>query len=92
MPRRKTAADAAAGQLILAVQKVWGRRLGTDQAAAAEAAMNRAHDLHQAARRGTLEHLLGNTTAADFIGRDWIECHPEVKQAVDGLQVAREQA
>jgi hypothetical protein len=92
VPRRKTATEVAAGQLVLAIQKIWGQRVGTDRAAAAEAAMNRAHELHQAARRGTLEHLLGNTTAADFIGREWIECHPGIKKAADGLQAAREQA
>ena len=91
MPRKKTATDLEAGRLVLAVQKVWGYRLGTDQAAAAEAAMNRAHDLQQAARSGTLEHLLGSTTATDYVGRNWVECHPGVKQAAESLEAARKQ-
>src|ERR1700722_10173777 len=92
MPRKKTATDLAAGRMVLAIQKVWGSRLGTDKAAEAEAAMNRAHDLHQAARRGTLENLLGISTAADYVGRGWVECHPGVKQAAESLEAARKLA
>jgi hypothetical protein len=88
MPRKKTATDVAAGHLVLAIQKVWGYRLGTNQAAAAETAMNRAHELQQAARGGKLEQLLGVGRAADFLGRDWVECHPGVKQAAEKLEAA----
>jgi len=89
MPRKKTATDIAAGRLVLAIQKIWGYRLGTDQAPAAEVAVNRAHDLHQAARGGKLEQLLGVGHTADYIGRDWVECHPGVKQAAEKLEAAR---
>jgi hypothetical protein len=89
MPRKKTPTDVAAGRLVLAIQKVWGYRLGTNQAAAAEAAMNRAHDLQQAARSGTLEQLLGTRNTADYVGRDWVECHPGVKQAAANLEASR---
>jgi hypothetical protein len=86
VPRKKTPADIAAGKLVLAIQNVWGYRLGTDQAADAEAAMNKAHELHQAAVAGKLHQILGNDSVVDYIGRAWVECHPSVKESVETLE------
>jgi hypothetical protein len=89
MPRKKSPQRVAAGQLVLAIQKVWNYRLGTDQADAAYRVMELAHGLVQAAASGTLEQLLGNRSVAEHLGIDWVSCHPSVMTAVAALEQAR---
>jgi hypothetical protein len=88
VPRARTKADSAAGKLISAVQKVWAYRFGTDQAAEADAVMNRAHDLHLAILAGRLDEVLSGRTIRDYLGADWIMCHPGVDKAVKSLESA----
>jgi hypothetical protein len=55
MLRYRTPADTAAGKLVLAVQKVLGSQWhDMDRYYFAEAVMNRAHKLHQAAIQSRL--------------------------------------
>jgi hypothetical protein len=88
MTRRRTPAALAAGKLISSIQKVWDYRTGTEQAADAEAVMNRAHDIYQAILCNRLSEVLAGRSLRDYLGRDWVSCHPGVQQGVARLEVA----
>ena len=86
MPKKRTPQLKAAGQLILAIQKVQNYRAGTKQADEAHAIMNRAHDLHLAASAGNILAVLGRNSVAQYLGADWVACHPGVVAAVAALE------
>lgn len=88
MPRSRSAVESAAGKVISAVRKVWTYRLGTDQAAMAEATMNLAHDLQAAVRKHQLTELLSGRTVRAYLGEDRISSHPGVDEAVRKLERA----
>jgi hypothetical protein len=88
MPRKRTPANRAAGKLISAVQKVWSYRAGTEQEAEVEAVMNRATELAQAISFGRLEQMLSGRSMRDYLGADWVACHPGVDRAVRTLESA----
>jgi hypothetical protein len=88
MARVRTTAESAAGKVISAIQRVWTHRLGTDQASEAESVMNRAHDLLTATRNGQSEPVLAGRTVRDFLGSDWVSCHPGVERAVAEFQAS----
>jgi hypothetical protein len=86
MPKQKTPQLKAAGRLILAIQKVENYRAGTEQAHEAHVVMNRAHDLHMAAGAGSILAVLGGKSIAQYLGADWVACHPGVVAAVAALE------
>ena len=86
MPKKKTPQLKAAGQLVLAIQKVQNYRAGTEQAEQAHVIMNRAHDLHMAAGAGNILVKLGGKSVAQYLGADWVACHPGVVVAVAALE------
>ena len=88
MARVRTTAESAAGKLVSAIQKVWTYRIGTDQALEAESVMNRAHDLLSATRSGELNRLLAGRSVQDFLGADWVSCHPGVIRAAAAFQAS----
>jgi hypothetical protein len=45
--------------------------------------MNRAHDIHQAILSNRLSQFLASRSVRDYLGADWVSCHPR------GLQVPR---
>jgi len=85
MPRTRSSTEIAAGQLVSTIQKVWTYRAGTEQVAAAESVMNRAHDLLKAVKGGQLEALLAGQSVQEYLGSDWVKSHPGVARAVSDL-------
>jgi hypothetical protein len=88
MPRNRTRLKIAGGRLVSAVQKVWLHRIGTEQAATAEAAMNRAHVLLEGIREKRLKAILDGKSPRDYLGRDWVSRHATVERAVGELEAA----
>ena len=86
MGRFRTPQEKAAGQLISAVQKVWGDYAGEPGAQVSEDAMHRCHDFLLAAKQGTLVSLLNGQSVADYIGPAWVRRHPQVLPAIRALE------
>jgi len=60
MPRKRALVETASGKLVSAIQKEWGKDLGTAQAEISEYVMDSAHALLQAAHGDRLEEELGD--------------------------------
>ena len=90
MTKSRTKVEAAAGQLISAVQKDWGAELGESQAVASDDVLDKAHELLQAAKARNLGELLNGRTVAEFMGELWLERHPSIKAAVSFLEAELE--
>jgi len=86
MPRKKTPQQSAAGQLVLAIQKVQSFRSGTEQWNEAQVVMDRAHELHLASIAGTLAQVLKGKSIAQYLDDNWVACHPGVVAAVKALE------
>lgn len=87
MPKQRSELEAAAGQLVLVIQKELGREIGESSAPESEAVMNTSHGLLQAAKRGELEAELGGRTVAEYLGKSWVGRHPQVMPAVKRIEV-----
>ena len=88
MARVRPTAEAAAGKLISAIENVWVYRMGTDQTPEAESVMNRAHELFSATCSGQLKRVLAGRSVRDFLGADWVSCHPSVERAAAEFQAS----
>ncbi len=88
MTKRRTAAEAAAGKLISAIQKEWGEELGEPTADEGEDVMGKGHDLLKAAKESELRKLLSGRTVTEFLGRSWVEGHRSVIPAIEALEEA----
>ena len=88
MTPQRTAQEAAAGKLISAIQKEWTAELGEPCAYQSEQAMNRAHDLLQAAKAGTVRDCLNGQTVAQFLGQNWVMQHARVLPSITALQAS----
>ena len=86
MKSQRTAQEAAAGKLISAIQKEWTAELGEPRADQSEQAMNRAHDLLQAAKTGTVRECLNGQTVAQFLGQSWVQQHAAVGPFITSMQ------
>lgn len=86
MPRQKTAAEAAAGKLVSAVQKVWIEQAGEPEARLSEEMLHRSHLLLHAAKQCTLSTELGDKSVAEWLGADWVRANPRVLPAIARLQ------
>ena len=86
MTAQRTAQEAAAGKLISAIQKEWTAELGEPHADQSEQAMNRAHDLLQAAKAGTVRECLNGQTVAQFLGQNWVMQHARVLPSITALE------
>ena len=86
MTPQRTAQEAAAGKLISAIQKEWTAELGEPRADQSEQAMNRAHDLLQAAKTGTVRECLNGQTVAQFLGQSWVQQHAAVGPFINSMQ------
>lgn len=86
MPRKRNPQQVAAGKLVLAIQKVQSYRAGTSQWHEAGEVMGRAHELHQAAVAGRLAGALSGKTIAQYLGANWVACHPGVMSAIEVLE------
>ena len=88
MVRARSETELAAGKLISAIQKEWGKELGWPGAEESEAVMSKGHDLLQAGKAEALQALLAGRSVAEYIGCVWLEKHASVKPAVDTLEQA----
>ena len=82
----RTPIEIAAGKLISAIQKEWTAELGEPRADQSEQAMNRAHDLLQAAKTGTVRECLNGQTVAQFLGQSWVQQHAAVGPFINSMQ------
>ena len=82
MPRTRTAVEALAGQLILAIQREWHAEAGEAVASESEDVMGRAHVLLQAAKADDLASALGERSVEEYLGSVWLSTHPAVMPAV----------
>jgi hypothetical protein len=88
MTKKRTEIEAAAGRLICAIQKEWGKELAEPVAMASEEAMNKGHDLLQAATGKEVQKILNSQAVMDYIGRSWVEKHRSVLPAIEALEEA----
>jgi len=88
MAKHRTESEIAAGQLISAIQKEWGKELGNNNAPVSEAVMDLAHELLQAKSTENIKSILGQRTVAEFLGELWVARHPSVIPAIKGLEEA----
>jgi len=86
MPRKKTPADIAAGQLVLAVQKVQNEHAGTEKGYEADAVLQRAHELHMAAVSGSLQAKLNGRNVMQYLGPQWVMLNPQVLAYIATLE------
>jgi len=89
MTKKRTDTEAAAGKLILAIQKEWGEELGHPVAAESEEVMGKGHDLLKAAKANELRKVLDGRTVSEYLGPSWVERHPSVTPAIEALEAAK---
>ena len=81
-----TPIEIAAGKLISAIQKEWTAELGEPCAAQSERAMNRAHDLLQAAKTGKVAECLHGQSITQYLGQSWVQQHAAVMPFITSMQ------
>lgn len=87
MPKHRSELEAAAGQLILAVQKEWENDFFAGAGPENEAVVGTCHELLQAAKASALDTLLAGRSVAQHLGESWVARHPSVIPAVKELQL-----
>jgi hypothetical protein len=88
MTKKRTEIRKAAGKLVLAIQKEWIREAGNLWQHKSEEVMNHAHDLLAASSAKEMKELLGQKSVKMFLGNFWVEEHPAVRSAIEGLESA----
>lgn len=86
MSPARTPIEIAAGKLISAIQKEWTAELGEPCAAQSERAMNRAHDLLQAAKTGKVAECLHGQSITQYLGQSWVQQHAAVVPFINSMQ------
>jgi len=86
MPKHRTPLEAAAGQLVLAIQKEWNAEIGEPTAARSEEVMDLSQTLLQAATTGSLANALASKSVSTFLGEQWVREHPAVLPYVEALE------
>jgi len=86
MPRHRTPLEAAAGQLISAIQREWSAEAGEPSFAVSEQVMHSSHDLLQAAKSGSIASVVGPGSVSEFLGRQWVQEHPSVWPHIRALE------
>ena len=82
MPRKRSPTQAAAGKLVLAVQRVLTAQLGEVIAKDSEQVMHRAHELLAAVNRGDTMSVLESRSVTAYLGNAWVRAHPEVMPCI----------
>ena len=59
--------------------------MGEPAAAYSEEAMDRAHEMLQAAAQNRLPELLQGRSITEYLGCDWVATHPKVTPAIQAL-------
>ena len=89
MPRKRTPADAAAGKLILELQRAAARHWDSlEKHYFADAVVSRAHDIHQAIIGKRLPEALGSRTIRQYLDAGWVLDEPGVQVALQHLESA----
>lgn len=88
MGRKHKLGEAAARNVISAVQRSCGEDAGIEQGGAVNGILNRVHDIHQAIILGSLGDLLAGRTIREYIGADWVSRHRGVERAIRALEAA----
>ena len=86
MTIKKSQIESAAGKLISAIQKEWGKELGGPEADISEEIMNKGHDLLNAAKNNNLGEVLNGMSVSQYLGDLWIQKHQSVKQAISDFE------
>lgn len=86
MSRRRTPLEAAAGQLISAIQHEWGAETGEPSAVISEEVMHSAHALLQAAKGGSIACVVASGSVSEFLGKQWVQEHPRVWPHIQALE------
>ena len=86
MPRNRSDIQRAAGKLISSIQKEWTKLLGCPGAEVSEEVMHNSHKLLGAASDGRLREFLSDRTIEDYLGRNWVRAHPEIRPEIKALQ------
>ena len=92
MPKKKTELERAAGKLISAIQKEWGKETGESNVDFSERVMDSAHDLLQADGPLAVKELLDSLDVRQYLGDVWVQRHPSVMPAVVAYEEALEKA
>lgn len=86
MTKHRTEMEVAAGKLISAIQKEWGKELGDPVAEESYKVMSKGHCLLQAANEKQMRALLNGESVTDFLGQSWVERHQSVVPAIKELE------
>ncbi|WP_221801838.1 hypothetical protein [Oceanobacter mangrovi] len=82
MASKKSALEQAAGKLISAIQREWGKELGESVAEVSECVMDKGHDLLRASKEREVRCILGGLSVTQYLGELWVYRHPEVKELI----------
>ncbi len=88
MTRARAPLEAATGKLIAAEE--WNNEIGEPRSKESEQVMYACHDLLQAAKKSTLDGILGNKIITDFLGTRWVNLHPKVVPYIQDVEDARQ--
>ena len=86
MPRTRTPLEAAAGKLVSAISKEWSIEAGEASAELTEHVMHTPHSLLNAAKQGSIAGVVGSGTVSAFLGKQWVESHPNVWPSIYELE------
>lgn len=86
MPRSRTPLEIAAGKLTSSIQRQWSDEAGEPNADISENVMHRSHLLLQAAKHGSIASVIGTGTVSDFLGKRWVQAHPNVWPHIQVLE------
>jgi hypothetical protein len=82
MASNKLALEQAAGKLISAIQREWGKELGESVAELSEDVIDKGHDLLRASKERKVRFILGGLRVTQYLGELWVQRHPEVKELI----------
>jgi hypothetical protein len=86
MSRTRTPLEAAAGKLVSAISKEWSVEAGEASAEVTERVMHTSHSLLNAAKEGSIAGIVGSGTVSAFLGKQWVEAHPNVWPSIHELE------
>ncbi len=86
MPKKKTPIEKAAGKLISAIQKEWGKELGESTTEVNEDVIGKGHNLLKAAKNDEVTSVLRGLSVAQYLGELWVRRHPKVIEYITAFE------
>jgi len=86
MSKNKTQLERAAGKLISAIQKEWGKEERESEAGFSEEVMDKGHDLLKAVKDNNILTVLNGLSVAQYLGKIWVHKHKNVKESISIFQ------